>query len=607
MFRYRNNNIVNEKGRVIEVNPSNRDPEDYAGASLRVSKLNNDLSQQWDVVYTDEMPPEPKKGDMFKDFNLVIDRPFFIVSALPDGRYIDVLSNNMVIKTRNGFDSQQWYFDYASRTIKNMKTKSHSINIQNNGKGTNMEIRNTNSASYQMFKFDGAYLISIKDNNVIQVPGDKDEEGQSVTIGAKTKSVGQRWKIVFVDEAPKEATEGMNKDFGLMINKPFYIVSAMHMHRVMDASSLPNIRMKRIDPSRGNKGQLFMFDGQTKTLKNVQHTSHSITIQSSGNNSGIRMETTNARWFQMFKFENHNIVNEKGKIIEVQGHVDNENQPVVMANKPGSKAQLEEGTELTAEHPLFQEWNVIYADAMPAEPKKGEINKDYGLFVERPFHIVTHLSSERFIDLVGNNMVMKTPNGFKSQLWWFDQATYTIRSEGGQRYAFWLNGSNMIMRNANKGGPQKESLFKYDASAQTFVHVYTDVVLDVQGGTDREGQSVGASEYKKGNKSQQFKVVYADTVKAAPTKGLNEDFGFHVNRPFYIVSRLWMNRVIQQTGNGGHLRLRTMNRNEVNQRFVFDGSSKTIKSVRSKELSVAIQSQGRSPNMILQPTTARWF
>lgn len=31
-------------------------------------------------------------------------------------------------------------------------------------------------------------------------------------------------------------------------------------------------------------------------------------------------------------------------------------------------------------------------------------------------------------------------------------------------------------------------------------------------------------------------------------KGMNSDFGFYINRPFYIVSELYMNRVIEVVG-----------------------------------------------------------
>jgi hypothetical protein len=38
---------------------------------------------------------------------------------------------------------------------------------------------------------------------------------------------------------------------------------------------------------------------------------------------------------------------------------------------------------------------------MPEEPKKGEFNKDWGFFVERPFHIVSGMASGRYLDLIG--------------------------------------------------------------------------------------------------------------------------------------------------------------------------------------------------------------
>jgi hypothetical protein len=38
------------------------------------------------------------------------------------------------------------------------------------------------------------------------------------------------------------------------------------------------------------------------------------------------------------------------------------------------------------------------------------------------------MSANRYIDLVGNNMVIKTPNSRKSQIWYFDQRSYTIKT-----------------------------------------------------------------------------------------------------------------------------------------------------------------------------------
>jgi len=71
---------------------------------------------------------------------------------------------------------------------------------------------------------------------------------------------------------------------------------------------------------------------------------------------------------------------------------------------------------------ISQDWDIIYADDMPAEPKKGELNEDFGFYVERPFHIVSQLPSRRYLDVIDNrNIVIKQPRGWKTQVWWFDQ------------------------------------------------------------------------------------------------------------------------------------------------------------------------------------------
>ena len=126
----------------------------------------------------------------------------------------------------------------------------------------------------------------------------------------------------------------------------------------------------------------------------------SVTIQSNRTSTNIYMTTTNARWFQLFKNQKGNIVNEKGKVIEVQGHLDRENQNIGILEKDNG---------------LYQQWDVIYVDEMPKELKKGDTNTMFSLDVERPFFVVTTLESERYLDFIGNNMVLKTPNSFPSQ------------------------------------------------------------------------------------------------------------------------------------------------------------------------------------------------
>jgi len=108
MFRYQDGYFVNEHGKVLDVQGS----LDSENRLMLVSDKTSNISQQWDLIYADEMPEEPKKGELNKEFGLYVQRDFNIISALPDHRYMEVINNkNMVIKTPNGNRGQVWYFD----------------------------------------------------------------------------------------------------------------------------------------------------------------------------------------------------------------------------------------------------------------------------------------------------------------------------------------------------------------------------------------------------------------------------------------------------------------------------------------------------------------
>ena len=66
--------------------------------------------------------------------------------------------------------------------------------------------------------------------------------------------------------------------------------------------------------------------------------------------------------------------NEKGKVMDVSGNLDAENRNIIMYKKHGG---------------LNQQWDLIYADEYKGEPVKGELNERFGLYVERPFYIVS--------------------------------------------------------------------------------------------------------------------------------------------------------------------------------------------------------------------------
>jgi len=298
------------------------------------------------------------------------------------------------------------------------------------------------------------------------------------------------------------------------------------------------------------------------------------------------MTTTNARWFQLWKNEKGNLVNEKGKVLEIQGHRDRENQNIGVLEKDNG---------------LYQQWEVIYVDEMPKELKKGDTNTMFGLDVERPFFVVTTLESERYVDLIGNNMVIKTPNSFESQLWYFDQKSRTIKSMRSKNMSWDIagnsKGTNMAVAATNSYEGQ---LFKWDGESG-FVNMYDGRALDVQGGKDEEGNNVQA--YKpNGSPAQKWKLLYADKAKPVQMKGLNKKFGLHVNRPFFIVSKMWMNRVAECVG-ASNIVLKTLVRTNKGQQFYFDGGTKTIKSNQWKDRSITLSGK----NLYMTGTNARWF
>jgi hypothetical protein len=110
--------IVNERGKVVEAQNQNLNTDAENRNIMVNNRGKNELRQQWDIVYVDQYS-EPKKGELNSDFGLFVERDFYVVSALPSGRYLDLINNrNMVLKTANGRRTQIWYFHQQSKTIR---------------------------------------------------------------------------------------------------------------------------------------------------------------------------------------------------------------------------------------------------------------------------------------------------------------------------------------------------------------------------------------------------------------------------------------------------------------------------------------------------------
>ena len=84
------------------------------------------------------------------------------------------------------------------------------------------------------------------------------------------------------------------------------------------------------------------------------------------------------------------------KVFDISGGHDTENRNVQIYSKNTG---------------IGQKWWIKYADKLPREPKKGELNRQFGLYVQRPFHIVSAMAKHRYLQMVGSNLAIKTSNG----------------------------------------------------------------------------------------------------------------------------------------------------------------------------------------------------
>ena len=91
---------------------------------------------------------------------------------------------------------------------------------------------------------------------------------------------------------------------------------------------------------------------------------------------------------------------DKNKYLNVQGSADHEGRHIQCNEAKNGK--------------MHQQWDIVYVDQWKGEPTKGELNEEYGLYVEKPFHVISALDSGRYLEVINNrNLVIKTRNAQK--------------------------------------------------------------------------------------------------------------------------------------------------------------------------------------------------
>jgi hypothetical protein len=189
----------------------------------------------------------------------------------------------------------------------------------------------------------------------------------------------------------------------------------MFFRRVVEAHGNNWLYLRRWVANR--KAQWWEFNGVDKTLHNGNWKNYNMQIHGSGTSNHMRMlSNIKSRWWELFRHQGSYVVNDKGKVLDVQNHDDVEGRHIFIENKNSKR--------------VSQQWDIVYLDEWEGEPKKGEMNERIGLYVERPFYVVSQLGENRFLDLINNrNFVIKTRNGRNTQVWYFHQQSLTIRTK----------------------------------------------------------------------------------------------------------------------------------------------------------------------------------
>jgi hypothetical protein len=104
--------------------------------------------------------------------------------------------------------------------------------------------------------------------------------------------------------------------------------------------------------------------------------------------------------------------------MDVSNGYDDENRDIVMYKQHGK---------------INQQWDLVELSDWKQDPKKNEMNRDFGFKVDKDFHVVSTLGKGKYLDYLSRNLVIKTQNGKRTQLWYFHQVSRTIRSRNNNQ------------------------------------------------------------------------------------------------------------------------------------------------------------------------------
>jgi hypothetical protein len=173
-----------------------------------------------------------------------------------------------------------------------------------------------------------------------------------------------------------------------------------------------DIRLRKQEGDAQRDGYLWTFDNVSKTLKNKRWSNKSLQFHG----GWLYIRPTNSRHFQMFRFVNGNIQGVKDKrVMDVSNYQDKEGRRVGFYRRHNKSNQ---------------QFDIVYADEWKPDPKKGELNTDFNLIVEKPFYIQSRMAGKRVVysNDASHLRIHKHIRNDDRMLFFFDNVSKTIKN-----------------------------------------------------------------------------------------------------------------------------------------------------------------------------------
>lgn len=73
-----------------------------------------------------------------------------------------------------------------------------------------------------------------------------------------------------------------------------------------------------------------------------------------------------------------------------------------------------------------QQFDILYLDEMKSPLSTGDFDPDFGFYCNREFSVISKMAGKKYIDTIGDNLVLKSRSTTTTQKWMYDIQTRTI-------------------------------------------------------------------------------------------------------------------------------------------------------------------------------------